>query len=468
MNEQTPNLENYLTFHIGLDDTDSATLGGCTTYLGTKFFLRLQKTFPMIILNELPFLIRLNPNAPFRTKGNGSVIIKGLIHPSFISWLESIAIKFLVQYSKSGDEHTNPSLIIWYGMISESLHAFGKKALWDLIEIPEISEFLSLNNVFYHYLKGKRGLIGCLAGIGLVGQLDDFTFELLQYRLPPYDPERFENPDAVWDINEDDYHLFNCVDKKNKLIKIFPKGVDPVFCGIRGDRPHKLLDYWQKIQPQPEMECWMIFKTNQGTDAHILTTPIQTLTHPKFLPYRTVYLTGLVNSDVKTEIGGHVSFIFRDATSLKLVKCYAYEPTKEFRSIVLELLVGDKIEIAGNIRPADSTRALDQVINLEMIKTIQLTKKTKQQNPICPSCSKRMESAGKNQPFRCKNCKTTTDKSNVQIITLKRNILENKVYLPAIDAQRHLTKPLKRNQKNSFKDNQQILIILKKIFEQSL
>ena len=87
-------------------------------------------------------------------------------------------------------------------------------------------------------------------------------------------------------------------------------------------------------------------------------------------------------------------------------------------------------------------------------------------NPICPKCFKRMESAGKNQPFRCKNCKMITDKSNLDSTIIPRHIRENEIYLPAVDAQRHLTKPLKRKEKNKFNDKKEISLILTNIFNQ--
>lgn len=466
MSKESLNLENYLEFHLGIDDTDSAELGGCTTYIGTKLFLKLSKTYPMVILEEFPYLIRLNPNNPFRTKGNGSVIIKGLIHPSFISWFESKVTQFIVSSSKLEDDRTNPGLVIWYGKISEPLQKFGNRALWDIIDIEDLEIFIHTRNVYHYYPKNKRGLIGCFAGIGLSSNLEDYTFELLQYRFPPYVQERYENLEPIWRVDENDFDLFNCVDIPNKIIKIFPKGVDPVFCGIRGETPKKLIEYWNAIQPQPKMELWMIFKTNQGTDAHLLNTPIISLDHPKFLPFRVINIVGTIVSNPLTEMGGHVSFWFKSSTGEKTINCFAYEPTKEFRVFVLDLLIADEIEISGNIRPADTSRSLDMVINLEKIKILKLQEKILTKNPICPQCSKRMESAGKNQPFRCKKCKLTIDKSKLETHLISRQIKENDIYLPAIDAQRHLTKPLKRKEKNKFNDKKEILEILKNIFNQ--
>ena len=54
--------------HIGIDDTDSVK-GGCTTWLATEIIKELSD-FDLI---GSPRLVRLNPNVPWKTRGNGAV-----------------------------------------------------------------------------------------------------------------------------------------------------------------------------------------------------------------------------------------------------------------------------------------------------------------------------------------------------------------------------------------------------------
>ena len=54
--------------HIGMDDTDSVE-GGCTTWLATEVIKELSD-FDLI---GCPRLVRLNPNVPWKTRGNGAV-----------------------------------------------------------------------------------------------------------------------------------------------------------------------------------------------------------------------------------------------------------------------------------------------------------------------------------------------------------------------------------------------------------
>ena len=56
--------------HIGIDDTDSVK-GGCTTWLATEIIRELQE-FDLI---GHPRLVRLNPNVPWKTRGNGAVAL---------------------------------------------------------------------------------------------------------------------------------------------------------------------------------------------------------------------------------------------------------------------------------------------------------------------------------------------------------------------------------------------------------
>ena len=54
--------------HIGIDDTDSLG-GGCTTWLITEIISELSE----LDLVDFPRLVRLNPNVPWKTRGNGAL-----------------------------------------------------------------------------------------------------------------------------------------------------------------------------------------------------------------------------------------------------------------------------------------------------------------------------------------------------------------------------------------------------------
>ena len=59
--------------HLGLDDTDSEE-GMCTTYLTTIILQKLLKE--EIEMLDYPNLIRLNPNIPWKTRGNAALCLR--------------------------------------------------------------------------------------------------------------------------------------------------------------------------------------------------------------------------------------------------------------------------------------------------------------------------------------------------------------------------------------------------------
>ena len=72
------NSQKLIKLHVGIDDTDSAE-GMCTTYLTCIILKKLEEynIKPM----DFPRLIRLNPFARYKTRGNGAL--------SFVLELES-------------------------------------------------------------------------------------------------------------------------------------------------------------------------------------------------------------------------------------------------------------------------------------------------------------------------------------------------------------------------------------------
>ena len=132
--------------------------------------------------------------------------------------------------------------------------------------------------------------------------------------------------------------------------------------------------------------------------------------------------------------GGHVIFKVKDESGS--IDCIAYEPTKEFRNIIRELVIGDIVEVYGGVRKKPLT------VNIEKIKIINLVKiSEKIENPVCPKCGKHMKSKGKGQVFKCKICRK---KSNNPKILEKKRLIKKGFYEVPVCSRRHLSKPLKR------------------------
>ena len=63
-------MQNETILHVGIDDTDSPK-GMCTTFLCYEIVKFLEKQ--EIQFMDFPYLIRFNPNIPWKTRGNGAV-----------------------------------------------------------------------------------------------------------------------------------------------------------------------------------------------------------------------------------------------------------------------------------------------------------------------------------------------------------------------------------------------------------
>src|SRR5438309_3008928 len=62
-----------MRFLVGIDDSDSR-FGLCTTYLGYQLVLNLLRDGCSV--PTYPRLVRLNPNVPFKTRGNAAVCVE--------------------------------------------------------------------------------------------------------------------------------------------------------------------------------------------------------------------------------------------------------------------------------------------------------------------------------------------------------------------------------------------------------
>jgi tRNA(Ile2)-agmatinylcytidine synthase len=180
------------------------------------------------------------------------------------------------------------------------------------------------------------------------------------------------------------------------------------------------------LSEKPGIE--QIWVTNEGTDAHILTGRIGDLLEG--LSYR---VQGIVADAPSTMTGGHVSFTISDG--VHTLRCMAYEPTKNFRQIVRQLMPGDAVIAVGSYKKGS--------INLEKIRIISLTCPSITRPPLCIACNKRMTSDGTWKGYKCKKCGARAVDPDVQVIP--RNLTIGWYEVPPT-ARRHLAKPLCRGE----------------------
>jgi tRNA(Ile2)-agmatinylcytidine synthase len=400
---------------IGIDDTDSPQ-GMCTTYLGAVLARRLIKEHMQV---REARLVRLNPNVTFKTRGNAAIMlnVEGDQDRAF-----AIACALVEELADFSCANTNPGVVVTERKPDP---AFYRKAVTDFCTIDEAVAILEEAGARYRGWKIRRGLIGATAAVA--SELPDTTSEILVYREPArFGTSRSVDRQSLFEAEAATFpHTWDTVDTINDVVVCVPHTPDPVLFGIRGESPHWVMAARQMIDSEkPGLE--QIWVTNQGTDAHLLAATIGALREG--LSYR---VRGTVADPMKTGTGGHVSFTIRDSDHA--VRCMAYEPTKNFRQIVRQLVPGDTIIAVGSFKKGS--------INLEKIRIVSLARPVITRPPLCLSCSKRMTSDGKGKGYKCKKCGARSDEQDVQEIP---RTLETGWYEVPPTARRHLAQPLCR------------------------
>jgi tRNA(Ile2)-agmatinylcytidine synthase len=108
-------------FHIGIDDTDSKT-GGCTTYTAALLFEEFCRSG--FEPTDFPWLVRLNPNIPWKTRGNGALAIHVRIDETEIGRLEKIALEIVEKTTDPTIPSTDPALVFLCGQVPAVLRDF--------------------------------------------------------------------------------------------------------------------------------------------------------------------------------------------------------------------------------------------------------------------------------------------------------------------------------------------------------
>ncbi len=342
--------------HIGFDDTDSPK-AMCTTYLAYKIVNSLKKQGAEFI--DFPYLIRFNPNIPWKTRGNGAVAIS--LKTKNPEKIKKIVKTLVTKYSdtKGG---ANPGLVFYEkDDVEKKFSKFSELALWKLISRNDAKRFASKNHVESLHLGNGQGMVGAIGAIGYC--FHDHTYETLTYRKKShFGKKRLIDKESVRKMQEKTFPTtFNSYDNKKNRILISPHGQDPVFYGIRGESPNAVTNASLLIRTKEKPEGFMTFKTNQGTSDHLKNEiDVQT-----FEPYTSGTITGIISKKPSMKQGKHV--IFSIKTNNKQILCAVYRPTK-ITSVAMELKIGDKIQVGGGVRRASKKH--QRILNVEFIKVL--------------------------------------------------------------------------------------------------
>ena len=236
--------------HIGFDDTDS-TLSRCTTQLAFKITDYLLKEDAKFI--DYPLLIRLNPNVPWKTRGNGAVCLRISVksHNKIIEY-----IKQTIEEGSNIGAGANPGIVFFKGdKVPDTIKEFSRIAMFDILSRQKAEKVAKEHFLEYAAFGNGQGLVGSLAAIGCLLQRDH-TFEAIAYRKPEYcGTARIVDVSKVIEYSKNTFpHTFNNYDQNHRRILITPHGPDPVFCGIRGECPEVVVSSLERLELEEKLD----------------------------------------------------------------------------------------------------------------------------------------------------------------------------------------------------------------------
>ena len=421
-------------WHLGVDDTDS-NHRMCTTYLAT-LLVDFLLTLPLEFL-DYPKLIRLNPNIPYKTRGNGAVAISFMAPEKIKDDIWNGVVNRVKQNADVNDPQTDPGLVLLMGEVPVEFTELYKQALFQVIPLKSVKKLLKKYPTEIFHIKKGRGLIGAAAAIGATLS-HDYTYELITYRSPnERKPERLIDPVSVINADKNTPLSFSNYDYEHNQVMITPHGPDPVFCGIRGETSNAVIQMWNQIRILEPIQTSMIFRSNQHTQVHFP----KVFHGDEISPHLSVSVRGSVVKKPYDYPGGHVIFTIKSGNTE--IDCAAYEPTKRFRKIIRELMEGDKVQVYGGVRPASEKTPI--TINIEEIHLLNLVTIQDKIIQKCPICGASLTSAGKNKGLKCKKCSYSSPEKRELYKLRSRKIRTGVRYVIPVCAQRHLTKPISRN-----------------------
>lgn len=383
-----------------------------------------------------PNIIRLNPNIPYKTRGNAAVALRLEIQSPSYDMIREAVLTEIELNSHFGHPGTDPAAVFLRGEPSQSLGQFSRKAMWDVLTDREALKRLKSAGAEAVAYGTTIGLIGALAAVGQTMK-GDHTYELVAYReRKNWGTRRLVDADTVRRMDAlTTPGTFNNYDFDNRRVLVTPHGPDPVLLGLRGETPQIVRNAFGMLRIWEPVERWVIFRTNHGTENHL----IQVQSSKAIRPNRPIILRGFVASRPRTIRGGHVFFLMKHHEGV--IECAAFEPTGNLRNVAAKLVAGDEVTVFGGVKNREESSKL--TINLEKIQIHRTTQDLHLENPTCVRCGKHMKSAGKGQGFVCKGCHLRAPKAMKSTIPRQR-VLQIGIYIPNPKAHRHLTKPIQR------------------------
>jgi tRNA(Ile2)-agmatinylcytidine synthase len=427
---------------LAFDDTDSPE-GMCTTYLAALVIEELSD-YDLI---GLPRLVRLNPNVPWKTRGNAAICLsmgEGSGRPRVcgsVGWgplrcfpsgkpadaaeLVHRASKVLERVARFDCDMTNPGIVASNRKPPPSLYW---RAVREVVPLSEVEGMLDHSGAVWKKYKTGRGIIGAAAAMSWRPR--DRTWEVIAYRSPDLiGTPRDIDAKSVIRMDKATRLTFNNYDYENGHIAIAPGSPCPILFGIRGDSAEELLKARTMIKGE-KADKWLLFLTNQATEDHIVDRRIADLR-----PRDSARVRVRVVSPPVTIPGAHVILRVSDGAEIDAA---FYEPSRAFRDVARALLPGDTLTLYGSVRTSPRSLNVEKMHVRKLVEDVR-----KVHNPVCKTCGKSMGSMGTGQGYRCKKCGAKALAEAAEFRAFPRAVRPG-WYEPPVASRRHLHKPIRR------------------------
>ncbi|HET6398865.1 MAG TPA: DUF1743 domain-containing protein, partial [Candidatus Thermoplasmatota archaeon] len=330
---------------LAFDSTDSPA-GGCTS----RVLLDVLADLPGLVPKGLPRLVRLNPNAPWKTRGNAAVCValgtpqgpfarggewRGAelrVHPEAGPAPASDALLEHVWtiVRKAAQPEAAPAVVL---LDEAPPQAAYWQAVRGVVEPEEAHALLAACGAWWRADGDGRAAVGALAAASWPGPPS--SYEFTAYREPHRwgTPRLLETgPLRILDATGATFHTWDVEAERPACV---PKTPCPVLLGLRGRDPDALA--WAATTTLPHVvrepvDAWVLWATNQASGDHVATVP-RVREAP---PLATVEVEATVEARPEPMRGGHVRVRLRDAAG-DTFHAVAFEPTHALAAAARQL-----------------------------------------------------------------------------------------------------------------------------------
>jgi tRNA(Ile2)-agmatinylcytidine synthase len=390
-------------------------------------------------------LVRLDPNIPWKTRGNAALAVRigigrgarstvgafedgapiaayakgGELPARALAEMGERLWATVLRTSDTGTEGTDPALVLATRRPPSGLYW---AAVHRAVGLEEVEPWLRTAS-FVRTLGSRRGLIG--ASAALAWPAGRATWEVIAYREPGrWGTARSIDAESVRRAAARHPELFLCHDARTRRLLVAPHTACPILFGLRGRTAASVLAARGEIVSEP-VGRWCLFRTNQGTGDHV-----RAAAGPPSAPYEAGILEGSVAEDPTVGPGGHVTFELLDDRA-GAVRVVIFEPTKSLARIGQSLRRGDRVRVWGG-------RGLDPTFRAEGLVIDSWARRwSAARPPRCGACGRRTRSLGRERGYRCPVCRLRLPPETAERRRVRPDFPRGR-YDPTPSARRHL------------------------------